>query len=52
MRTLAQRQGLQIGSPDEIAFQAGWISAEDLRRIAETYSKNSYGGYLLALLDP
>ncbi|MDG4869273.1 sugar phosphate nucleotidyltransferase, partial [Guyparkeria sp. 1SP6A2] len=31
VRTLEKRQGLQTGSPDEIAFQNGWISANQLR---------------------
>lgn len=50
VRTLSKRQGLQVGSPEEIAFGKGWISAEDLRARAETFAKNSYGDYLLGLL--
>lgn len=50
VRTLSERQGLQVGSPEEIAFSKGWISAEDLRARAETFAKNSYGDYLLGLL--
>lgn len=50
VRTLSERQGLQVGSPEEIAFGKGWISAEDLRARAETFAKNSYGDYLLGLL--
>ncbi|MCR8550898.1 glucose-1-phosphate thymidylyltransferase RfbA [Salipiger sp. P9] len=49
VRTLSERQGQQIGSPDEIAFQQGWISAEALRARAETFRKNDYGAYLLQL---
>jgi len=49
VRTLAQRQGMQIGSPDEIAFESGWISADDLRAIAKHYGKNAYGDYLGSL---
>ena len=51
VRTLVQRQGLQIGNPDEIAFQKGWINADQLRARAETFGKNDYGAYLLALLN-
>ena len=49
VRTLSSRQGLQVGSPEEIAFSKGWISREDLRERAAKFSKNSYGDYLLAL---
>ena len=50
VRTLEKRQGLQTGSPDEIAFQKGWISAEDLVERAALFRKNSYGSYLNDLL--
>jgi len=50
VRTLEKRQGLQTGSPDEIAFQQGWISAEDLAERAALFGKNSYGSYLNDLL--
>lgn len=50
VRTLEQRQGLQMGSPDEIAFAKGWISRESLQERAEKFSKNDYGDYLKSLL--
>ncbi|WP_113913674.1 glucose-1-phosphate thymidylyltransferase RfbA [Roseovarius dicentrarchi] len=50
VRTLSERQGLQVGSPDEIAFGKGWIDAGYLRARAEGFAKNSYGQYLLGLL--
>jgi glucose-1-phosphate thymidylyltransferase len=46
VRTLQERQGLQTGSPDEIAFQQGWISAAQLRDRARLFGKNNYGAYL------
>jgi len=46
VRTLQSRQGLQTGSPEEVAFNLGWISREDLRRRAERFGKNGYGEYL------
>ena len=46
VRTLEDRQGLQSGCPEEIAFQMGWISKADLLAMAETYRKNDYGAYL------
>lgn len=50
VRTLEERQGMQTGSPDEIAFEQGWISAEDLQARAELFAKNRYGLYLNSLL--
>lgn len=46
VRTLTQRQGLQVGSPDEIAFGAGWIDAEGLLARAKLFGKTEYGRYL------
>ena len=46
VRTLEERQGLQSGSPDEIAFENGWINGEQLADRAKKFSKNSYGKYL------
>ncbi len=51
VRTLENRQGLQTGSPDEIAFAAGWISAADLETRAAMFGKNRYGAYLLELIE-
>ena len=50
VRTLEQRQGLQTGSPDEIAYQQGWISPEQLSERAAKFGKNDYGAYLRDLL--
>jgi glucose-1-phosphate thymidylyltransferase len=44
------RQGLKVACPEEIAFRAGWISAEQLERQAQPMLKNGYGQYLLRLL--
>jgi glucose-1-phosphate thymidylyltransferase len=51
VRTLEDRQGMQTGSPDEIAFAAGWISADQLRQRSEIFKKNQYGSGLKDLLD-
>ncbi len=51
VRTLEKRQGLQVGSPDEVAFSMGWIDGEQLRVRADVFKKNHYGEYLLALAD-
>ncbi|TRD11429.1 glucose-1-phosphate thymidylyltransferase RfbA [Erythrobacter insulae] len=50
VRTLEQRQGLQTGSPDEIAYAQDWISAEQLAQRAAIFAKNDYGRYLEQLL--
>jgi glucose-1-phosphate thymidylyltransferase len=50
VRTLEKRQGMQTGSPDEIAFEQGWISREDLIARSEKFAKNRYGEYLTGLL--
>lgn len=50
VRTLERRQGLQTGSPDEIAYDHGWICAEALAERAAQFRKNDYGDYLLGLL--
>ena len=40
-------QGLKVACPEEIAFRAGWISAEQLERQAQPMLKNGYGRYLM-----
>jgi len=50
VRTLTKRQGLQVGSPDEIAYQLGWINKKQLLCISEKYDKNQYGEYLRRLI--
>ncbi|MDK3074527.1 glucose-1-phosphate thymidylyltransferase RfbA [Sedimentitalea sp. JM2-8] len=50
VRTLEERQGLQTGCPEEIAWQQGWISREELAARAEMFAKNGYGAYLAGLL--
>ena len=48
--TLEKRQGLKVACPEEIAFRSGWISADDVRTLAQPLAKNGYGQYLLKLL--
>jgi len=50
VRTLEQRQGLQAGCPEEIAYGHGWISADQLAARARMFAKGSYGAYLAGLL--
>ena len=49
VRTLTKRQGQQVGSPDEVAFQMGWIDTKALLQRASRFAKNDYGSYLEAL---
>ena len=49
VRTLTERQGLQIGSPDEVAYQLKWITKDHILERAQMFEKNSYGQYLLQI---
>ena len=51
VRMMTERQGFQIGSPDEIAYNAGWINADQLMARAEKFGKNDYGTYLRGILN-
>ena len=51
VRTLEARQGVKIGSPEEIAWRMGFLSDDGLREQAEALRKSGYGEYLLRLLD-
>ena len=50
VRTLAIRQGMQTGCPEEIAFRKGWIGETQLGDLAKKLGKSTYGQYLLTLL--
>jgi glucose-1-phosphate thymidylyltransferase len=50
VRTLTERQGMQSGSPEEIAFAQGWITADELAERIGLFTKNAYGDYLKSLL--
>ncbi|MGF7176557.1 glucose-1-phosphate thymidylyltransferase RfbA [Azospirillum doebereinerae] len=51
VRTIQNRQGIQIACPEEIAYVSGWIDGEQVTRLAAPLKKNDYGRYLLSLLD-
>ncbi len=50
VETIERRQGLKICCPEEIAWQQGWIDAEQVLRLAEPLAKNGYGRYLRELV--
>lgn len=49
--SIEQRQGLKVSCIEEIAYRNGYITAEELAKLAEPLSKNQYGQYLLKILD-
>ena len=49
--TMEKRQGLKVACPEEIAYRAGWIGAEQLEKLAQPMLKNGYGQYLKQLLS-
>ena len=51
VQTLEKRQGLKMACPEEIAYRMGYITGDDLERLAQPLLKNSYGQYLKSLLD-
>ena len=50
IETIQKRQGLMVCCPEEIAFCKGWISAEDVAKLAHTLKKNEYGQYLARMI--
>ena len=51
VQVIEQRQGLKIGSIEEIAWRMGYISDDELREVAEPLRKSGYGEYLLNQLE-
>jgi len=52
VRTLQHRQGIQIACLEEIAYERGFISAEQARRRGEMFQKTAYGRAILKALEP
>lgn len=50
VQTIEERQGLKIGCIEEIAYRMGFISAEQLEKLAQPLTKSGYGQYLLNVL--
>ena len=51
VRTLQMRQGLQVGCPEEIAYNNDWIDRDVLIKAADKYEKTQYGEYLKNLAE-
>lgn len=51
IQTLEQRQGFKIACIEEIAYRQGYIDADQLYELAKPLAKNSYGRYLMDLID-
>ncbi|MFW9616165.1 glucose-1-phosphate thymidylyltransferase RfbA [Aquabacterium sp.] len=49
--TLEKRQGLKVACLEEIAYRSGWISAEQVAKLAQPMLKNGYGQYLLKVIN-
>jgi glucose-1-phosphate thymidylyltransferase len=51
IETIESRQGLKVSCPEEIAYEQGWIDADRVRELAAPLAGNSYGQYLLDLVQ-
>ena len=51
IRTIANRQGMPIGSPEEVAWRMKYIDDEQLHGHGQSLAKSGYGTYLLDLLE-
>jgi glucose-1-phosphate thymidylyltransferase len=51
VETIESRQGYKIACLEEIAFNNGWLTKEQLKELAKPMMKNSYGQYLMELCN-
>ncbi len=50
IEVIEKRQGLKVACLESIAYENGWLTADDMRRLAQPMAKNQYGQYLLKLI--
>ena len=50
IEVIEKRQGLKVACLESIGYEQGWLSADDLKRVAQPMLKNQYGQYLLKLV--
>jgi glucose-1-phosphate thymidylyltransferase len=51
IEVIEKRQGLKVACLESIGYEMGWLTAEDIRRIAQPMAKNQYGQYLLKMVE-
>lgn len=51
VEVIEKRTGLKLGCVEEVAFREGFISKDELRRLAEPLAKSGYGAYLQRLIE-
>jgi len=51
VETIEKRQGYKVACLEEIAFNQGWLTVKEIKKIAESMSKNGYGEYLQSLIS-
>ena len=51
IRTIEKRTGMMVSCPEEIAFEQGWLSPEELKKSASGLLKTEYGRYLMRLAE-
>ena len=51
IEVIEKRQGLKVACLESIGYENGWLTADDIRRVAQPMAKNQYGKYLLKMID-
>ena len=51
IEVIEKRQGLKVACLESIGYEQGWLSADDIRRVAQPMAKNQYGQYLLKMIE-
>ena len=51
IEVIEKRQGLKVACLESIGYEMGWLTADDIRRVAQPMAKNQYGQYLLKMLE-